>query len=200
MLDNKFPLITSRLVIRHVEESDFVALFMLMKNRFLNLYFQWPSIETTDEMDEYYSQFYYQAYKDNPQTMRYGIELKYEQRFIGLLNIDPTEGAYRLEVAIHPSLWDNGLAYEACLRVIEILKNEGIPYLTAPIDVDNVAAIQLVNKLRFTYRYSYQQIIAYKCKGMRMYQLDLNNDNCYEYNNYLTLALYHRKFIENLDD
>ena len=187
-------------MIRHVEESDFVALFMLMKNRFLSQYFQWPSIESTDEMDDYYNQYYYLAYQEDPHLMRYGIELKNEQRFIGLLNIDANEDAYRLEVAIHPSLWDNGLAYEACSSVIELLKNEGLAYLTAPIDVDNVAAVRLVNKLGFTYRYSYQQIITNKCKAMRMYQLDLNNNDCYEYNNYLTLALYHRKFIENLDD
>lgn len=148
-----YPMETKQMMIRHVQESDYVALAMLHNNRFLSTYFM-HAMELYDDFEAYYESFYEQSYREDENALKFALILKQDLRLVGTLNVHVQEGMNRLDIVILPCLWDNGLAYEAATNVIDALHQAGVPYLTAVVDSDNFAAAQLVNKLGFTYCYS----------------------------------------------
>ncbi len=79
---------------------------------------------------------------------------------------------------------------EAIERIIEELKEEKIPYITATHDINNIASESVMKRLGMTYQYTYEEIVQPKNKNVtfRMYQLNLE-DNQKTYTEFLNKAI-----------
>jgi len=80
------------------------------------------------------------------------IRLKSEGRYAGLVEISEDElGTASLAYFVFKPFWRRGIATEACLRIIEYLRDErGIHKVVAELDTRNIASIQLLTKLSFS--------------------------------------------------
>ena len=86
---------------------------------------------------------------------------------------------------------------EACYAIINLLKKDGIPYITATYDINNSSSGKVMKNLGMSYCYSFQEQCQPKNKliTFRMYQLNLNQKNNPIYKKYLDNAIIN--FIES---
>ena len=81
--------------------------------------------------------------------------------------------------------WNQGIITEACCAVIAHARLDGLSYLTATHDVNNVFSGCVMKKLGMTYKYTYQEQWMPKNYPVmfRMYQINLksNQDTYMEY-------------------
>ena len=72
--------------------------------------------------------------------------------------------------------WNRGIVSEAAGRVIEKVRKDGIPYVTATHDVNNPGSGRVMQKLGMRYQYSYEEQWQPKDISVifRLYQLNLD--------------------------
>lgn len=87
-------------------------------------------------------------------SYNYAICLKDDNYPIGYVNVD-THDSYDLGYGLRKEFWHKGITTEACRAVIEQLKKDGIPYITATHDVNNTRSGEVMRKLGMKYQYSY---------------------------------------------
>ena len=94
--------------------------------------------------------------------------------------------------------WGQGLSAEAGAAIIQQLRRDNIPYITATHDKNNPASGAVMQKLGMCYCYSYQE--QWQPKNIpvifRMYQLNLDNQQNRIYQAYWNSAKV--RFIEDL--
>ena len=94
--------------------------------------------------------------------------------------------------------WHRGIATEAGEAVIEQVRKDGLPYISATHDRDNPRSGNVMRKVGMVYRYSYEELWQPKNFPVifRMYQLNLNGDKDFVYRKYWDESDKH--FIEEL--
>ena len=109
-------------------------------------------------------------------------------------------GSYDLGYGLRKEFWNKGIVTEAGRAVIEQLRKDGIPYLTATHDVNNPASGRVMEKLGMKYQYSYEE--QWRPKDMpvifRMYQRNLDGQNDRVYQRYWDESRVH--FIEKIEE
>lgn len=94
--------------------------------------------------------------------------------------------------------WHRGIAAEAGKAVLEQVKKDGLPYVTATHDRNNPRSGNVMQKLGMAYRYSYEEL--WQPKGFpvifRMYQLNFDGNDGFVYQKYWNM--YPNHFIEVL--
>lgn len=95
------------------------------------------------------------------------------------------------------SFWHQGIVTEACLAVIEQLRQDHIPYITATHDIHNPRSGQVMKRLGMKYQYSYEEQWLPKniLVTFRMYQLNLDGHDERVYQKYWQLTDVH--YVEN---
>ena len=77
--------------------------------------------------------------------------------------------------ALRKEFWHKGIVTEAGQAVVEQLRQDGVPYITATPDIRNPRSGGVMRRLGMTYRYSYEE--QWQPKDIRvtfrLYQLDL---------------------------
>ena len=75
--------------------------------------------------------------------------------------------------------WHKGIVTEAGQAVVERLKEDGMPYITATHDINNPRSGKVMQRLGMRYAYSYEE--QWQPKNIlvtfRMYQLNLDGYN-----------------------
>ena len=98
--------------------------------------------------------------------------------------------------ALRKDFWRNGFITEAGVAVIEQLKRDGIPFITATHDINNPKSGEVMKRLKMTYQYSYVE--QWQPKNFpvtfRMYQLNLDGNGGRVYKEYWDNSTVH--FIE----
>lgn len=90
------------------------------------------------------------------------------------------DDGYDFGYGLCKAFWRKGIVTEASKAVVEQLKKDGIPYITAIHDVNNPRSGNVMKRLGMRYQYSYEE--QWQPKDLlvtfRMYQLNLDgNDN-----------------------
>ena len=108
--------------------------------------------------------------------------MKISQRFYNSAVIHITchivsmDDSYDFGYGLRRKFWHRGIITEAGKAVIEQLRIDGIPYITATHDVNNPRSGSVMKRLGMKYRYSYQE--QWQPKNIqvifRMYQLNLD--------------------------
>ena len=126
----------------------------------------------------------------------YALCLREDNVPIGYLHADLGE-AHDLGYGLLGEYRHRGLMTEAGRALIDRLRTDGLPFVTATHDVNNPASGRVMARLGMTYRYSYLEQWQPKNRPVvfRLYQLNLNDGGAPTYRGYWDAHPAH--FIEN---
>lgn len=128
---NTPTLTTERLILRRFTEGDLGALFRILRDGTVNEFLPWYPVKGMAEAKQFYEERYAAKYA-RPRAYAYAICLKGGGP-IGYINVG-TEEPYDLGYGLLQGFWHRGIVTEAARAVIEQVKKDGLPYITATHD------------------------------------------------------------------
>lgn len=147
-----FPVLeTKRLILRELTEFDAKAIFSILSNPQVTLYYGKDTLESFDEAKEFIHYFKQKFYEKR--GFRWGIEMKETKQLIGTIGLDawvPKQRRAEIGYEIHPEYWKKGYATEAALKVISFgFGLLGLFRIGAIIFPENEPSNKLLIKLGF---------------------------------------------------
>lgn len=191
------PLIeTERLRLRRFTTDDIEMLYLLLKDEEVNTFLPWFPVKTLDEAGMFFEKHFASNYT-KAQGYNYGICQKGDNVPIGYINVS-MDSSYDFGYALRREFWGKGIMTEAGKAVINQIKQDGLPYITATHDVRNLQSGNVMKRLGMRYCYSYMEQWLPKDIPVifRMYQLNLNGNSDYVYQRYWDMSEKH--FVELL--
>lgn len=185
---------TERLILRKFTEDDTEALYLLLQDKEVNTFLPWFPLKSMEEARAFYEERIAPEYKKE-RGYYYAICLKENPRPIGYVKAD-TDDSYDFGYALRKEFWYKGITAEAGRAVVEQLKKDGVPYITATHDINNPRSGAVMRKLGMQYQYSYEEQWQPKDFPVifRMYQINFDGQQDRVYQKYWNL--YERHFVE----
>ena len=185
---------TPRLILRKFTEQDNEALFLILKDEEVNQFLPWYPLKSIEETKQFYKERYAAKYVQ-PQGYAYAICLKENNYPVGYVNVD-VGGAYDFGYGLRKEFWHRGIVTEASKAVIEQVKKDGLPYITATHDRNNPRSGGVMRNVGMKYQYSYEEQWLPKniLVTFRMYQLNLDGNESRVYRKYWNESVVH--FVE----
>ena len=192
---NTPPLETGRLILRKFDLDDLPALLGIYSDQEANTFLPWLPLTSLEEAQAFFEKWYERIYEQH-RGYRYAICLKTDNVPIGYVNLS-LEDCYDLGFGLRNQYWHQGITTEACQAVIEQVKQDGIPYITATHDVNNPRSGNVMKKIGMVYQYSYKEQWQPKdfLVTFRMYQLNFDTNDGFVYKKYWNQSTVH--FIES---
>ena len=186
---------TQRLLLRKFTAADLDALYEIFRDKEVNTFLPWLPLKSLDDARDFYEARYVRAYR-LPCAYRYAICLKAENIPIGYIHV-ASDDSHDLGYGLRREFWHRGIATEAGRAVIEQVRRDGIPYLTATHDVRNPRSGRVMQRLGMRYQYSYEEQWQTKNRLVlfRMYQLDLDGTEGRVFRRYWERSAVH--FVES---
>lgn len=185
---------TERLILRKFTEDDLEAMFKIYSDKEVNKFLPWFPLSTLEETKLFYEREFAEKYILKS-AYDYAICLKEDNYPIGYINVNIND-SYDFGYGLRKEFWHNGIVTEASKVVIEQLRKDGVPYITATHNVNSPRSGKVMKHLGMKYQYSYEERWMPKdiFVTFRMYQLNLNGSNCKVYKKYWDKSAVH--FIE----
>ena len=187
---------TERLILRKFTEQDMEALFLILQDEEVNKFLPWYPVKSMVETKRFYEERYVSKYTQ-PQAYAYAICLKEDNYPIGYINVDLGE-AHDFGYGLRKEFWHKGIVTEAGRAVVEQVKKDGLPYITATHDRNNPRSGGVMQNVGMRYRYSYEE--QWQPKNFpvifRMYQLNFDGNTDFVYLKYWNESDNH--FVEEL--
>lgn len=173
-MENTPTLLTPRLILRRFTPKDAPALFALLRDEEVNTFLPWFPVKTLEEARQHLQERYLSQYS-RPQSYHYAVCLREENQPIGYINVSDNE-IRDFGYGLRKEYWHQGIMTEAAKAVVEQLRRDHIPYITATHDVNNPRSGAVMQKLGMQYQYSYREQVQPKnfLVVFRMYQLNLD--------------------------
>ncbi len=175
---------TERLILRRFVEEDLNALFAIYKDEKVNQYLPWFPLKTMEEASCFWQKQYVSAYRLD-RAYKYAICLKDNNIPIGYIHVS-MDDSHDLGYGLCEEFWHKGIVTEAARTVIERVKADGIPYITATHDKNNPRSGGVMIQSGMSYQYSYEE--QWQPKDIfvifRMYQLNLDHKKDRVYKKY----------------
>lgn len=173
-MENTPTLTTPRLLLRRFTPDDAPAMWELLRDEEVNTFLPWFPVQTLEEARQHLRERYLSQYS-RAQSYHYAVCLRETGPLIGYANVSDTE-ARDLGYGFRKEFWHQGFATEAARAVVEQLRRDGVPYITATHDVNNPHSGAVMRKLGMQYQYSYEEQWQPKdiLVTFRMYQLNLD--------------------------
>lgn len=185
---------TERLILRKFTENDLKALYEIYSDKEVNQFLPWFPLTTMKEAKRFYEKEFKSKYNQKC-SYNYAICFKENNYPIGYVNVG-TNDSYDFGYGLRKEFWHKGIVTEAGMAVIEQLKKDGIPYITATHDVNNPRSGRVMKRLGMNYQYSYQE--QWQPKDLlvifRMYQLNFDGNDNRVYKEYWNNSTVH--FVE----
>ena len=173
-MENTPTLTTPRLLLRRFTPDDAPAMWELLRDEEVNTFLPWFPVKTLEEARQHLQERYLSQYS-RARSYHYAVCLRETGQLIGYANVSDTE-ARDLGYGFRKEFWHQGFATEAARAVVEQLRQDGVPYITATHDVNNPHSGGVMRKLGMQYQYSYEE--QWQPKNIlvtfRMYQLNLD--------------------------
>lgn len=187
---------TERLILRKFDKNDLDAMFRIYSDKEVNTYLPWFPLYSLQETEAFFEERYQQAYWQAC-GYRYAICRKCDNIPVGYVHVS-LDDSYDFGYGLRREFWQQGIVTEAGSAVVERLKMDGIPYITATHDVNNLRSGEVMKRLGMRYQYSYEEQWQPKdiLVTFRMYQLNLNGDEDYVYRKYWNDFAVH--FVEDI--
>ena len=175
---------TQRLLLRKFTESDLGELYRIYSDVEANRFLPWFPAKSMEDARMFFESRYAAEYA-KPQAYAYAICLKENDLPIGYLHVGMDE-SHDFGYGLRKEFWGRGIATEAGRAVIEQLKRDGLPYITATHDRNNPRSGGVRRNLGMKYQYSYEELWQPKNFPVifRMYQLNLDGDGERVYRKY----------------
>lgn len=185
---------TERLLLRKFTERDLDAIYKIFSDVDVNQFLPWFPLKTMEEAKTFYLERYEKKYKQG-NIYHYAICFREKNQPIGYINVNLKEN-YDFGYGLSREFWHKGIATEVGKAVIEQLRRDGIPYITATHDVYNPRSGEVMKKLGMKYQYSYQEQWQPKdiLVTFRLYQLNLDGNKSRIFKEYWKNSAVH--FIE----
>ena len=187
---------TKRLILRKFTENDIEALFLILKDKEVNTFLPWYPMKNLEQAKKFYEERYTFTYL-KPQGYAYAICLKSDNFPIGYIKVDMEE-PHDFGYGLRKEFWHQGIVSEAAKAVVEQVKKDGLPYITATHDVNNPRSGNVMKKVGMNYCYSYEEL--WQPKGFfvtfRMYQLNFDGHDDCVYKKYWDM--YENHFVEKI--
>ena len=187
---------TKRLILRKFTENDIEALFLILKDKEVNTFLPWYPMKNLEQAKKFYEERYTFTYL-KPQGYAYAICLKSDNFPIGYIKVDMEE-PHDFGYGLRKEFWHQGIVSEAAKAVVEQVKKDGLPYITATHDVNNPRSGNVMKKVGMKYCYSYEEL--WQPKGFfvtfRMYQLNFDGHDDFVYKKYWDT--YENHFVEKI--
>lgn len=173
-MENTPTLTTPRLLLRRFALEDAPAMWELLRDEEVNTFLPWFPVKTLEEARQHLQERYLSQYS-RAQSYHYAVCLRETGQLIGYANVSDTE-ARDLGYGFRKEFWHQGFATEAARAILEQLRRDGVPYITATHDVNNPHSGGVMRKLGMQYQYSYREQWQPKdiLVTFRMYQLNLD--------------------------
>lgn len=188
---------TERLILRKFTEDDLEALFLILKDEEVNTFLPWFPVKDLEETRKFYEERYAEKYAQ-AQAYAYAICLKENNFPIGYIKVDMEEH-HDLGYGLRKEFWHKGIVSEAGKAVVEQVKKDGLPYITATHDINNPHSGGVMKKIGMKYQYSYEERVQPKNMLVifRMYQLNFTVSDDFIYKKYWNM--YSNHFVEELN-
>lgn len=187
---------TERIILRKFTERDIEALFLILKDKEVNEFLPWFPVKNLEETKKFYEERFVSKYME-PQSYAYAICLKTDNFPIGYIKVD-MEDHHDFGYGLRKEFWHRGITTEAGKAVVEQVKTDKLPYITATHDRNNPRSGNVMKNVGMTYCYSYEE--QWQPKNFpvifRMYQLNFNDNQDFVYKKYWDM--YNNHFIEKL--
>lgn len=173
---------TERLILRRFNQGDLEALYQLLRDPEVNTFLPWFPIREQAEAKVFF--------QERLASCSYSFAICPKgQEPIGYIKLSSDESR-DLGYAIRREYWHKGIVTEAGRALLERLRQDGVPYVTATHDRNNPRSGGVMRKLGMTYRYSYEE--QWQPKNMlvtfRMYQLNLDGQADRVYQKYWDIS------------
>lgn len=187
-------LTTKRLILRKFTEMDLVPIYEIFSHEEVNRFLPWFPLKTPEDAALFYKERFENKYRQG-RSYQYAVCLKEDNYPIGYIHAE-TDDSHDFGYGLRKEFWHNGIITEAGRAVIEQLKREGVPYITATHDVNNPRSGEVMRRLGMRYQYSYEEQWQPKdfLVVFRMYQLNLDEKPCEVYKKYWDNSAVH--FVE----
>lgn len=184
------------MLLRKFTENDLEALFTIYSDEEVNTFLPWFPLKTLEEAKTFWEKRYADVYRQ-PRGYQYAICLKEDHIPIGYVNVSMDEH-HDLGYGLQKEFWHKGFVTEACREIVEQVRADGIPYITATHDRNNPRSGNVMKAIGMTYQYSYEELWQPKnfLVVFRMYQLNLDGMKKRVYTEYWNK--YENHFIEDL--
>lgn len=180
---------TDRLILRKFENSDIEALYLILKDKEVNTFLPWFPAKDIGES----KQFYEKRFADK--EYHFAICLKENNYPIGYVKAD-MDDSHDFGYALRKEFWHRGIVTEASKALVELLKKDGVLYITATHDKNNPRSGGVMRQIGMKYCYSYEEQWQPKntLVTFRMYQLNFDGQEDRVYQKYWNLYDVH--FVE----
>ena len=153
-------------------------------------------MKNLEETKKFYEERYATKYAE-PQAYAYAICLKEDNLPIGYIKVDMEEH-HDFGYALRKEFWHRGIVSEAAKAVVDQVKKDGLPYITATHDRNNPRSGHVMEAVGMKYCYTYEEQWQPKDFPVffRMYQLNFDGNDERVYRKYWNM--YENHFIEEL--
>lgn len=187
---------TERLILRKFTENDLEALFLILKDEEVNQFLPWYPVKNLEETQRFYEEQYASKYAQ-PQAYAYAICLKEDDYPIGYIKVDMEEH-HDFGYGLRKEFWHRGIVSEAGKAVVDQVRKDGLPYITATHDKNNPRSAHVMRACGMKYCYTYEE--QWQPKNFpvffRMYQLNFDGNDDRVYMKYWNQ--YENHFIETV--
>ena len=187
---------TERLILRKFTDRDINALFLILKDEEANTFLPWFPVKNMEEAKSFFEEQYASKYAQ-PQGYAYAICLKEDNFPIGYINVSMGD-SHDFGYGLRKEFWHKGITSEAAKAIVEQVKKDGLPYLTATHDRNNPRSGLVMQRAGMKYCYSYEE--QWQPKNFpvvfRMYQLNFDGNDEFIYKKYWNESENH--FIEQI--
>lgn len=172
------------------------ALFLILKNEEVNKFLPWYPLKNLEETKKFYEEKYAAKYAE-PRAYAYAICLKEDNSPIGYMNVDMDEH-HDFGYGLRKEFWHKGIVSEAAKAVVDQVKNDGVPYITATHDRNNPRSGNVMKACGMKYCYTYEEQWQPKDFPVffRLYQLNFDGNDERVYKKYWDM--YDNHFVEEL--
>ncbi|MCB5941021.1 GNAT family N-acetyltransferase [bacterium 210820-DFI.6.52] len=193
-MENTPVLETERLILRKFTEEDMEALYLLLKDEEVNTFLPWFPAKSVADARAFYEERYAANY-EKPRAYAYAICLKGDNFPVGYIKVDMDE-SHDFGYALRKEFWHQGIVTEAGKALVEQVRKDGLPYITATHDVNNPRSGGVMKQVGMKYCYSYEE--QWQPKDIpvvfRLYQLNLDGDDSRVFKKYWNQ--YEKHFVE----
>ena len=166
---------TERLILRKFTSQDAQALLSILGDQEVNTFLPMFPLKTIEEAKTCLQQ-YLDDY-DRGDGYRYAVCLKKDNIPIGYVHVSG-EKSHDFGYGLKKEFWYRGIITEASQAVVDQLRRDGLPYITATHDVNNPRSGEVMKRIGMKYQYSYKE--QWQPKNIlvtfRMYQLNLDGN------------------------
>lgn len=127
--------------------------------------------------------------------------LETERLILRIFTAEDMEEHHDFDYALRKEFWHLGIVTEAGMAVVEQVKKDGPPYITATHDSNNPRSGKVMRKIGMKYRYSYEKQWQPKDFPVifKMYQLNFDGNDDFVYKKYWNMYGNQYVLVELLD-